>query len=220
MVRKKRSRAPTKEQWADAIEAFKNLGYLDEEKYRVKIVQLARDLGQAGLEAHRSADRFEVLSMFTYKARNVRPSEHARTAILTRVGYRDQTNRHLSLIRPMLERLVETGLRQHKVLRQQAATLLDAAEFIDDHLQWYDERIAALRKQRKSKGGRRPSLKLHHIVTMLIEWDVDHDEASARLAEGDIHIEPETLRVELWRRRNRRNETGGVGDVPLPSVDE
>lgn len=213
MARKKRAHKPTEEEWAVAIDTFKNLGYLAEESYRRKLAQLARDLERAGLETHRSADRFEVLSLFTYKARSVRPSEHARAAILIRAGYKDQTDRHLNLVKFILDRLVETGLRQHKVLRQQAATLLDAAEFIDEHLRWYNERIAELRRERKSKGGRRPSLMLQHILTMMIEWDVNHEEAAERLAEGDIHFEPETLRVELWRHR-KRLESGN--ETPSP----
>ena len=213
MARKKRVHEPTEEEWAVAIDTFKNLGYLAEDKYRTKIAQLARDLERAGIETHRSADRFEVLSLFTYKARTVRPSDHSRTAILTRAGYKDQTDRDLNLIRFLLDRLVETGLRQYKVLRQQSATLLDAVEFIDDHLRWYDERIAELRRERKSKGGRRPSLMLQHILTMMIEWGVDHEEAAERLAKGDIHFEPETLRVELWRHR-KRLESGS--ETPSP----
>lgn len=201
--KKKRAHDPTEEDWAIALDTFKNLSYLPDDKYRDKIAQLARDLERAGLETHRSADRFEVLSLFTYKARQVRPSEHSRTAILTRVGYRDQTDRHLNLVRFILDRLVETGLRQYKALRQQAATLLDAVEFIDDHLRWYNDRIAELRRERKTTDGRKPSLMLQHILTMMIEWEVDHEEAAERLATADLHFEPETLRVELWRHKKR-----------------
>ena len=160
-------------------------------------------------ETHRSADRFEVLSLFTYKARGVRPSEHARTAILIRAGYKDQTD-HTS-----------TSSSSSSIGSSRPAC--DTTRCCDNKLQrcsmrpssstnTYVGTTSASRSYEGTKveGRTTPSLMLQHILTMMIEWDVNHEEAAERLAEGDIHFEPETLRVELcatgsaWRAVTKR----------------
>ncbi len=207
----------TEAEWARELNTLKNLQHLDDKKYRARIAQLARDLERAALEAHRNADRLEGLGLLAaHKARRVRPSEHARTAILTGIGYRDQTDSHLDLISPWIDLLVEVGLSQHRVMRRQAATLLEAAEYIVDQLRWYDESIAELRKRRKSRGGRPPSLMLKCTITMMIRLDLHHNETSERLAGAGIDIDPETLRVERWRFGNKTNRPLVV---PLPSAE-
>jgi hypothetical protein len=132
----------------------------------------------------------------------VRPSRHARSAVLVRLE-RWHTSRHLHLAKHELDRLGETGLHGPGQLRRQAATLLDAAEYIDDTLRVHEERTAKL----KSSGhGPRPSIAMHTIETMMIEWGLGPTETAARLAEEGIFVTVTSLKMRLSRRRRRERQ--------------
>ena len=204
-----RLRNPTEEDWDEAIDNIKRGGYLDNKVFRRKAELLARELEREGREAHRDADRLEVLSYFLSKAKDVRPSERSRSAIearLSRWWNPKKDPRYFHFIDFMLDRLVETGLRMHKQLRQQAATLLDAAEHIDDELAAHERLIKEVRRRRrKTKGarrqGRRPSRMKAAVISLMISWNVDPEEMYEQLYKRGIRRwQPEALKVERWRR--------------------
>ena len=199
MARQKRSHEPTKDEWDDAIDAIRLLDNLDRAEFRKEVEKLARELEREGLAAHRDADRLEGLTRFAHKARDVRSSRYARSAVLTRLG-RWHASRHLHAAKLQLDRLGETGLHGPGQLRQQAATLLDAAEYIDDTLRMHAERVAELRS---SGQGPRPSVAMNTVETMMIEWDLGPTETAARLAMEGIHVTATSLKMRLSRRRRR-----------------
>jgi hypothetical protein len=199
VARQKRAREPTKDEWDDAIDAIKLLDNLDRAEFRKEVEKLARELEREGLAAHRDADRLEGLTRFAHKARDVRPSRYARSAVLARLG-RWHASRHPHAAKLQLDRLGETGLHDPGNLRQQAATILDAAEYIDDTLRMHVERSAEL----KSSGqGPRPSVAMNTVETMMIEWDLGPTETAARLAVEGIHVTAASLKMRLSRRRRR-----------------
>jgi len=214
-----RLRNPTDADWDEAIGNIKRGGYLDDKAFRLKIEQLARELEREGREAHRDADRLEVLSYFHWKANDVRVSQRSRSAIearLSRWWDPKKDLRYFHFIDFMLDRLVETGLRADKQLRQQAATLLDAAEHIDDELASHAHFVKEARRRRKSKkskksrngrrrmkstDGRDPSRMKAAVISLMIAWDVSPEEMYAQLDRRGIRRwQPETLKVERWRR--------------------
>lgn len=151
-----------------------------------------------GHAAHRSADLLEGLSIFKGAARDVRPSRHARSAILEKLG-RWHDARHLRLTEGRLDQLVEVGVRDQ--LRQQAAVLLDAAELIRTNLRWHEERLDKLWP---SKAGRTPSVAKNEVLLKMLEWEVGPTEMSARLHEGGVRgkrFKPRPLTSDLSRHR-------------------
>lgn len=199
MSRQKRAHKPTKDAWDDAIDAIKLLRSLDQGTFRKEIEKLARELEREGLVAHRDADRLDGLTRFAHKARDVRPSRHARSAVLDRLG-RWHAARHFHAAKLQLDRLSETGLHGPGQLRQQAATLLDAAEYLDDTLRMHAERVAALKS---SVHGPQPSVAMNTVETLMIEWGLGPTETAALLAAERIYVTAESLKMRLSRRRRR-----------------
>jgi len=207
-------RNPTKEDWDESIDNIKRNDYLEDKTFREKAEKLARELEREGLAAHRDADRLEVLSYFRDRAKDVRPSERTRSAIEARLARwwdPKKDPRYFHFIDFLLDRLVETNLRLHKQLRQQAATLLDAAEFLDEELQVRERLVKELQRRRrrelklKKKGGRRLSLTKAMVVSVMHAMDVTPEEMYEELSKRGIYRwQAETLKVESWRRRAGR----------------
>ena len=68
----RRIQSPTKEDWDEAIENIRRTSYLDKAAFRAKAKDFALALEKKGCQAHRDADRLEVLSYFRWKAKDVR----------------------------------------------------------------------------------------------------------------------------------------------------
>lgn len=150
MVRKKtRAFEATKADWKALTAWISVVCDLDRKKFREEATKLAAVIESEGHAAHRSADLLEGLSIFKGAVRDVRPSHHARSAILAKLA-RWHDNRHLRLTEGRLDQLVEVGVRDQ--LRQQAAALLDAAELIRSNLRWHEQRL-----DRRRQVGRRRS---------------------------------------------------------------
>lgn len=199
MVRKKtRAFEATKEDWKALTAWISVVCDLDKEKFRDEAIKLAAVIESEGHAAHRSADLLEGLSIFKSAVRDVRPSHHARSAILEKLG-RWHDNRHLRLTEGRLEQLVEVGVRDQ--LRQQAAVLLDAAELIRTNLRWHAQRLDKLWP---SKAGRRPSVAKSEVLLKMLEWEVGPTEMAARLHEGGVRgkrFKPRPLTSDLSRHR-------------------
>jgi hypothetical protein len=198
VARQKRSRELTKDDWDEAIKLFLDL---ERPEFRKKVEKLARELEREGLAAHRAADRLEGL---THGGKHVRPSDHARSAVLARLE-RWYTPQHLHLPERQLDRLAETGLHGPGQLRRQASTILDAAEFIGTSLRHYEEFVA---EHRSSGRGPRPSLAMDTVETMMIEWGVGPTETAKHLAAEGIHVTVESLKMRLSSRRRRARQHG------------
>jgi len=205
---KKFRRAPTDDEWEAAVAEIKLYRDLDRAPFRRSLELLARELEDIGRAAHRDADRVEGLSMFSdTKFKSVDSSEYERSRIERKLkrSYKEQ----LYFIQPQLDRLIEPGkggkpnlYYPRGNLRRQAATLLDAAEHIDDELEAHEQRVAELRRlSGKSGNGRRPKTALRRMVRMLIKWNFTPTTLSDRLRESGIAIEPEHLKVASWLAR-------------------
>jgi hypothetical protein len=137
----------TKEEWDEAIGNIQRGSYLDSAKFRKKADEFALALEKKGCQAHRDADRLEVLSYFRWKAKDVRSSDYARSTIKTELE-RKYDERFFHFVDFLFDELVETGLRMHKQLRQQAARILDVAEYMYEELAAHERLIKAIRRKR------------------------------------------------------------------------
>lgn len=195
MAKKQRKFEPaTKEDWKALTAWISVVCDLDKKKFRDEATRLADMIEREGHAAHRSADLLEGLSTFKYQLRDVKPSRYARSVILDKLKWKHD-GPHLRLTEGRLNQLVEVGVREH--LRQQAATLLDAAELIRSTLQWHAERLDKLWP---SKAGRTPSVAKHEVFLKMLEWEVGATEMSQRLHEGGVRgkrFKPRTLTTYL-----------------------
>lgn len=196
-------------EWVDTVDALKVLADLDREDFRKKGKKLIRALEREGLEAHRNADRLEKLSVFSdVKTPFVRPSEHSRSATVSRLesesareSARGFTARHLHLVRFQIDRLAETALDKPGELRQQAALVLDAAEYLNDALKGHARNLAELYSRRGPRGPR-PSVMMERIVDMMVHWEMTPTDTFKLLsAEGILVISVASLAMRLSRRR-------------------
>ena len=155
------------------------------------------------------------MSYFRDRAKDVHPSERTRSAIEARLArwWDPKVDpRYFHFIDFLLDRLVETNLRLHKQLRQQAATLLDAAEFLDEELQARERIVKELQRRRrqklklkKKKGGAPLSLTKAAVISLMLAMDVTPEEMYEQLSSRGIYQwQAETLKVESWRRRTGR----------------
>lgn len=204
-----RIHTPTEEDWDEAIDNIKRTSYLDSAAFREKADKFALTLERMGCRAHRDADRLEVLSYFRWKAKDVRVSEYSRSAIKTELERWYDDERYFHFVDFLFDQLVETGLRMHKQLRQQAATILDVAEHVYEELAAHErliEEIKRKRRKQRTRDGRRtrngapPTRKVMAIVSLMITWDVDPKEMSEQLRRRGIRMKPKTLSVYRWRR--------------------
>jgi hypothetical protein len=118
----------TNEDWDEVVGNIKRGSYLDSVAFRKKADAFALALEKKGCQAHRDADRLEVLSYFREKAKDVRSSDYSRSAIKAELERQKYDERFFHFVDFLFDQLVETGLRMHKQLRQQAATILDVAD--------------------------------------------------------------------------------------------
>ena len=190
----------TKEEWDEAIDNIKRGSYLDSAAFRKKADEFALALERKGCQAHRDADRLEVLSYFRDKAKDVRPSDYSRSTIRTELERKKYDERFFHFVDFLFDRLVETGLRMHKHLRQQAATILDAAEYVYEELAAHERLVKAIRRKRRTYDGAPPTRRVMAIVSLMITSDVDPKEMSEQLRRRGIRLKPKTLSVYRWRR--------------------
>ena len=205
MIRQKREL--TKEQWDEALDSIRLFLNLERPEFRKEVEGLARELEREGLAAHRAADRLEGL--VKPKAKDVRTSDYARSAVLARLGRR-YGPQHLHLPERQLNQLTETELQGPAQLRQQAAMILDGADFVDNSLRYYEEFVA---EHKSSDHGPPPSLAMHTVETLMIHTGVGPTEVAKRLAEaGVLHVTVGSLRSRLARRRRLEREGGEGGE--------
>lgn len=198
----RQKRELTKEQWDEALDSIRLFLNLERPEFRKEVEGLARELEREGLAAHRAADHLEGL---TRNAKHGQLSDYVRSAVLARLGRRHGPQ-HLHLPERQLNKLAETEPQGPAQLRQQAATILDAAEFIGDSIRYYEDFIA---EHKSSDHGPSPSLAMHTVETLIIEWGVGPTEVAKRLAEaGIIHVTVGSLRSRLARRRRLAREGG------------
>ena len=113
----------TIDRWAVAAATILMVRDLDVAEFRETVELLVRCLERVGLAAHRGADRLESRSVFPAE---VDLSEYTHATILARLS-EDFTEQHWRIAEAYLARLVDEGLEDPDCLRQQAATILDAA---------------------------------------------------------------------------------------------
>jgi len=199
-VARKKSPDFGKDNWKALTTWLSMVHDLDDEKFRESVTMLADAVELEGHAAHRSADTLEGLSKFTITARDAKPANHARSAIVSKLRrWYGQDRRHLCVAEGRLDQLVEVGSRDQ--LRQQAAVLLDAAELIRSWLEWHRQR---LEKLWPSKKGRTPSVVKHEILLKMLEWEVGPTEMSAHLHDAGIRgksFNPRPLTSDLSRHR-------------------
>ena len=190
----------TKEDWDEVVGNITRSSYLDSAAFRKKADAFALALEKKGCQAHRDADRLEVLSYFREKAKDVRSSEYARSAVKAELEGKKYDERYFHFVDFLFDRLVETGLRMHKQLRQQAATLLDAAEYVYEELAAHERLIKAIRRKRRTYDGAPPTRRLMSIVSLMITSNIEPKEMSEQLRRRGIRLKPKTLSVYRWRR--------------------
>lgn len=198
------SDVPSSADWGTAVAAIVMIGEFDDADFRGEVEQLARLLEREGLSAHRSADRLERRSVFTTE---VTPSEHGRHAILEKTS-RWHDARHRRVADAYLANLSDDGLEDPDQLRQQAATLLDAAQIIDEMLRWYELRVAALYPSGRGH------LMNDTIVAIMLDWNIGPAETTRQLAAHGLHVTVGKLKTAQMRRR-RDTQAGNVTPGPL-----
>lgn len=195
---------PSSEDWQLAVRALALIDDLDDERFRGELRQLALALEGEGLAAHRSADRLEGRSVYTTGGP---PTEYVAEAIWTRVctWYQD---RHWILIGSYIDRLGAVGLEDPNQLRQQAATILDAAQLLNEIVQWYEARRAAI-------GAR--DLTNDTIVAIIFDWGLTPTRMVEQLmAHGHPAITVNAVAMALSRHRERvATGIGAEGPGPM-----
>lgn len=195
----RRIQTPTKEGWAEVLGYIKRGSYLDGAAFRKKADAFALALEKKGCQAHRDADRLEVLSYFRWKAKDVRPSNYSRSTIRAELEHAKYDERFFHFVDFLFDQLVETGLRMHKQLRQQAAMILDVAEYVYEEVAAHERLIKMIRRKRRTYDGAAPTRKVRSIASLMIRWDVDPKEMSEQLRKHGIRLKPKTLSVYRWR---------------------
>jgi hypothetical protein len=195
----RRSHTLTKEDWDEVVGNITRGSYLDSAAFRKKADEFALALEKKGCQAHRDADRLEVLSYYRWKAKDVRPSNYSRSTIRAELE-RKYDERFFHFVDFLFDHLVETGLRMHKQLRQQAATILDVAEYVYEELAAHERLIKAIRRKRRTYDGAPPTRRLMSIVSLMITSDIEPKEMSEQLRKRGIRLKPKTLSVYRWRR--------------------
>lgn len=205
-------------EWRSAIEVFKELGELDQESFRKKGKTLVEALEREALTTHRDADRLEKLSAFSsFKAEAVRPSEHSRSKTLARLEQarerehpRGFTARHLHLVRFQIERFAEGELNKPGELRQQAALVLDAAEFLDDMINGHKRNLDELYAHRSPRGPQ-PSVMMERIVDMMVYWKMPPTATFKLLSAEDVPVT--SVAGLAMRLKRRREQTAGPNET-------
>jgi hypothetical protein len=203
--RLRRQRQPRKlrpADWDKHIEEIQQKRWLDTKPNRLIARRLAAELESEGHAAHRSADYLERLSEF-YQVGHVQPFDHAGKTVRGRLHAKGYTKEHLAIAMWLLDRLAEKRLDTPRILRKQAAILLDAAQWTKFRVEQHEDQVARLRRRRDVSKGRPPSLGLRAIVDMMIQLDVSVDDAHEQLAARGIHYVHKSLQVELWRYHRR-----------------
>jgi len=131
------------------------------------------------------------------------PSEHTREAVLAGIpeGF---TEDHRRLVDSYLAQLSDTGLEEPDRLRQQAATILDAAQLLVEIVRWYELRVAAI--------GTR-DLTNDTLVAIMRDWGVKPRATAQRLAEHGYHLTEGRLKMALARHQP---EPSAGNEVPPP----
>lgn len=194
---------PSNEDWELAVRALQLIRDLDVDSFRDQLRQLGRALEREGLAAHRCTDRLEGRSVYTTGAA---PAEYAAEAIWVRVGelYED---RHWILIGSYIDRLGADGLEDPSQLRQQAATILDAAQLLSEIVAWYEARRGAI--------GTR-DLTNDTIVAIMLDWGMTPTRMVEQLtAHGHPAVTVSAVAMALHRHQ-RRVEQGIGTEGPGP----
>jgi hypothetical protein len=187
------SEAPsTIDRWAVAAATILMVRDLDVAEFRETVDLLVRALERVGLAAHRSADRLESRSVFPADALL---SEHTRETILSRIS-EDFTEQHWRIAEAYLAGLSDDGLEDPDRLRQQAATVLDAAQLLRDVLTWYADRVLLLYPSGKGH------LENDTIATIMLDWNVTPTETAGYLAMHRVTVSVGALAMALSRQRN------------------
>lgn len=194
---------PSSEDWRLAVRALKLIEDLDDEGFREELGELARVLEREGLAAHRAADRLEGLSVFAIP---VVSTNYEVDAIWGRLSEWYQ-ERHWILIGSYIDRLGAEGLEDPNQLRQQAATILDAAQLLDEIVPWYVARREAI--------GTR-DLTNDTIVAIMLDWGMTPTRMVEQLvAHGHPAITVNAVAMALSRHRERVE--AGIGtEGPQP----
>ena len=194
---------PTSDDWKLAVLALRMIEDLADEKFRDELGALGRALAVEGLSAHRCADHLEKRTEFTT---TLLPSNFEVEALWARVsqGYEEK---HWTLIGAYIARLGSGGLDDPDRLRQQAAAILDASQFLNEIVQWYVNRL-------KSIGTR--DLTNDTIISIMIDWNVQPTETAAQLmAHGHRPVTVGAIAEALSRHR-KRSEAGVGVEGPQP----
>jgi hypothetical protein len=184
----------TIDRWAVAAATILMVRDLDVAEFRETVELLVRALERMGLAAHRGADRLESRSVFPADAD---PAEHARKAILARLS-ENFTEQHWRIAEAYLARLSDEGLEDPNHLRQQAATILDAAQLLRDVLAWYADRVALLYPSGKGH------LENDTIATIMLDWSVSPTDTSRELAKHRLTVSVGALTMALSRQRTHQ----------------
>ena len=187
------SEAPsTIDRWAVAAATILMVRDLDVAEFRETVEQLVRALEHVGLAVHRGADRLESRSVFPA---DVDLSEFTRETILARLS-ETFTEQHWRIAEAYLAGLSDEGLEDPDHLRQQAATILDAAQLLRDVLTWYTERVALLYPSGKGH------LENDTIATIMLDWNVKPTETARELAKHRLTVSVGALTMALSRQRD------------------
>lgn len=195
--------APIGERWAVAAVTFMFIRDLDGAEFRDAVAQLALVLNGEGLTAHRCADRLEGRSIHPTEPS---PADHTRDAIVARVS-QQFSYEQWRIAERYFNDLAADGLDDPNLLRQQAATVLDAAEIINWLLDWYAQRIAVLYDVPE-----RGRLLNDTIARTMFEWGVYPTEMHRQLAENGVTgLTVAGLTMALKRYR----DLGETGNEPI-----
>lgn len=198
------SEAPsTIDRWAVAAATILMVRDLDVATFRETVELLVRALERAGLAVHRGADRLESRSVFPA---DVDLSEYRRETLLTRLS-EDFTEQHWRIAEAYLARLSDEVLEDSGELRQQAATILDAAQLLRDVLTWYTDRVNLLYPSGKGH------LENDTIATIMLDWNESPTDTSRELAKHRLTVSVGALAMALSRQRERA-EAGNVLTPP------
>jgi hypothetical protein len=182
----------TIDRWAVAAVTILMVRDLDVAEFREAVEMLVRALERVGLGAHRCADLLEGRSVFPA---NVDLSEYTRETILARLS-ENFTEQHWRVAEAYLARLCDE-LEDPGALRQQAATVLDAAQLLRDVLTWYAERVALLYPSGKGH------LENDTIATIMRDWNVTPTVAAQQLAAHHVTLSVRALTTALSRHRKQ-----------------
>lgn len=194
----RRIESPTKADFDEVIENVKRSSYLDSKTFRDEADKFALALERLGCQAHRDADRLEVLSYFRWKAKDVNVAKYSRSAIRAELE-RWYDERYFHFVDFLFDPLADTGLRMHKQLRQQAATILDVAEHVYEELAAHERLITETKRRRRTHKGRPQTRRLKAIISLMITWDIEPREMSEQLRKRGIYMKPKTLSIDRWR---------------------